>query len=117
MVYLTNTKNNKVYLLSDTHLIAKDLHDDGAAFQRMRDTSAGKDLDYQGLVLIAFVRKVLKEKPAAVIITGDLTFNGEKLSAEKMAWIFAPLKKAGVAFLVIPGNHDIYDGWARKFYA
>ncbi|WP_251716270.1 metallophosphoesterase family protein [Lactobacillus agrestimuris] len=117
MVYLTNTKNNKVYLLSDTHLIAKDLHDDGAAFQRMRDTSAGKDLDYQGLALIAFVRKVLKEKPAAVIITGDLTFNGERLSAEKLAWIFAPLKEAGIAFLVIPGNHDIYDGWARKFYA
>ena len=115
MAYLTTSENNKIYLLSDTHLIARDLHDDGTAFQRMRDTSAGKDLDYQGLALIAFVRKILKEKPAAVIITGDLTFNGEKLSAEKLAWIFAPLKEAGIAFLVIPGNHDIYDGWARKF--
>lgn len=115
MTYLTNAKNNKIYLLSDTHLIARELQDNGTAFQRMRDTSAGKDLDYQGLALIAFVRKVLKEKPTAVIITGDLTFNGEKLSAEKLAWIFAPLKEAGVAFLVTPGNHDIYDGWARKF--
>ena len=70
MAYLTTSENNKIYLLSDTHLIARDLHDDGTAFQRMRDTSAGKDLDYQGLALIAFVRKILKEKPAAVIITG-----------------------------------------------
>ena len=117
MAYLTTSENNKIYLLSDTHLIARDLHDDGTAFQRMRDTSAGKDLDYQGLALIAFVRKILKDRPAAVIITGDLTFNGEKLSAEKLAWIFAPLKEAGIAFWVIPGNHDIYDGWARKFRA
>lgn len=116
MTYLSNAKNKKIYLLSDTHLIARDLQDNGTAFQRMRDTSAGKDLDYQGLALIAFVRKVLKEKPTAVIITGDLTFNGEKLSAEKLAWIFAPLKEAGIAFFVIPGNHDIYDGWARKFH-
>ncbi|QNQ81498.1 metallophosphoesterase [Lactobacillus sp. PV034] len=115
MNYLTNTEPNKLYVISDTHLLAKELQDEGPAFQRMRDTSAGKDLDYPGLALIAFVRKILQEKPTAVVITGDLTFNGEKLSAEKLATIFAPLEKAGIYFFVIPGNHDIYDGWARKF--
>ena len=115
MPYITDKECNKIYLLSDTHLIAKDLHDDGTAFQRMRDTSAGKDLDYTGLALIAFVRKILKERPSAVIITGDLTFNGEKVSAEKLAWIFKPIEKAGIAFFVVPGNHDIFDGWAREF--
>lgn len=44
------------------------------------------------------------------MITGDLTFNGAKTSAKKFAELFAPLKKAGVALIAIPGNHDIFDG-------
>lgn len=115
MKYLTSKQNSKIYLLSDTHLIADELHDDGAAFDQMRQTSAGKDLNYQEIALKAFVRKILEEKPTAVIITGDLTFNGAKLSAAKLAEIFSPLQKSKIYLLVIPGNHDIYDGWARKF--
>lgn len=112
---ITSNNNPKIYLLSDTHLIADDLHDNGSAFERMQDTAAGKDLKYQSIMLNAFVRKIIKDKPTAVIITGDLTFNGAKMSAEQLAKIFTPLKKNGITFLVIPGNHDIYDGWARKF--
>lgn len=112
---LTNQKTPKIYLLSDTHYISKQLHDQGSAFDRMRKTSAGKDLDYQDLALTAFVKKVIQEKPIAVVITGDLTFNGAKLSAKELAQIFAPLAENKIAFLVLPGNHDIHDGWARKF--
>lgn len=112
---ITKSTNSKIYIISDTHLIADELHDNGSAFDQMRKTSAGKDLDYQELALSAFVRKILQDKPTALIITGDLTFNGEKLSAIKLAQIFSPLKKAGIHLWVIPGNHDIYDGWARKF--
>ncbi|KAI4315890.1 metallophosphoesterase [Lactobacillus intestinalis] len=112
---LTTNSHPKIYLLSDTHLIADELHDNGAAFQKMRDTSAGKDLDYQEIMLTAFVRKVLNDKPDAVIITGDLTFNGARRSGEKLTEIFAPLKRVGISFLPIPGNHDINDGWAREF--
>lgn len=113
--YITDKDHAKLYVISDTHLIAKSLHDNGSAFQRMRNTSAGKDLDYQEIALTAFVRKLLKEKPTALIITGDLTFNGELESAEKLSAIFTPLRKAGISLFVIPGNHDIFDGWARKF--
>ncbi|RVU70468.1 MULTISPECIES: metallophosphoesterase [Lactobacillus] len=115
MQELTSDRQASVWLLSDTHLIADSLHDDGSAFQRMKDTSAGKDLVYQELALKAFVRKVVAAKPTAVVITGDLTFNGAKASAEKLAEIFKPLTDQQIAFLVLPGNHDIYDGWARKF--
>ena len=34
---LTTNSHPKIYLLSDTHLIADELHDNGAAFQKMRD--------------------------------------------------------------------------------
>ena len=43
---ITSKKKPILWLLSDTHLIADSLHDDGLAFQHMRNTSAGKDLDY-----------------------------------------------------------------------
>lgn len=115
MSKIINSLNPTFYILSDTHLIADELHDNGSAFDQMRLTSAGKDLDYQELSLKAFVRKVIKENPTALIITGDLTFNGEKVSALKLTKIFSPLTKANIHFWVIPGNHDIYDGWARKF--
>ena len=113
--FITTNNHTKLYVISDTHLIADELHDDGSTFQRMRDTAAGKDLDYQEIALTAFTRKLLKEKPTALIITGDLTFNGELISAQKLSSIFEPLQKAGIHLFVIPGNHDIFDGWARKF--
>ncbi len=107
--------DKKIWLISDPHLIAASLHDDGPAFQRMQATAAGKDLKYQEFALRAFVRKVLKAKPAALIITGDLTFNGARESAKRLAQILSPLEKNGISLLVLPGNHDIFDGWARKF--
>lgn len=79
----------------------------------MQKTSQGKDLYYQETALSAFVRMAQKKKPATIIVTGDVTFNGERVSAEKFAEIFKPLEETQL--LVLPGNHDIYDGWAREF--
>lgn len=108
-------KNNTFWIATDIHFIAPSLHDDGKEFQFIKGTAAGKDLDYQEESLTAFVAKAKKVKPAAIILTGDLTLNGEKQSAKEMAEILAPVKKTGTKILAIPGNHDIFDGWARKY--
>lgn len=110
---LTQDKKTSFWVISDTHLIADSLHDHGQAFSQMQKTSQGKDLYYQETALSAFVRMSQKKKPAAIIVTGDVTFNGERVSAEKFAEIFKPLEETQL--LVLPGNHDIYDGWAREF--
>lgn len=110
---LTQNKKTSFWVISDTHLIADSLHDHGQAFSQMQKTSQGKDLYYQETALSAFVRMAQKKKPAAIIVTGDVTFNGERVSAEKFAEIFKPLEETQL--LVLPGNHDIYDGWAREF--
>ncbi len=109
---ITEDLNTEFWVISDTHLIAKSLHDEGQAFSQMQKTSQGKDLYYQETALTAFMRMAQRKKPAT-IITGDITFNGERVSAEKFAEIFKPLKHTQV--LVLPGNHDIFDGWAREF--
>ena len=110
---LTQDKKTSFWVISDTHLIADSLHDHGQAFSQMQKTSQGKDLYYQETALSAFVRMAQKKKPAAIIVTGDVTFNGERVSPEKFAEIFKPLEETQL--LVLPGNHDIYDGWAREF--
>lgn len=110
---LTQDKKTSFWVISDTHLIADSLHDHGQAFSQMQKTSQGKDLYYQETALSAFVRMAQKKKPATIIVTGDVTFNGERVSAEKFAEIFKPLEETQL--LVLPGNHDIYDGWAREF--
>ncbi|MBM7710202.1 3',5'-cyclic AMP phosphodiesterase CpdA [Enterococcus lemanii] len=55
------------------------------------------------------------EQPTGLILTGDLTLNGEKESLDQMTQTLAPLKKVGIFVFAIPGNHDIHNGWARKF--
>lgn len=110
---LTQDKKTSFWVISDTHLIADSLHDHGQAFSQMQKTSQGKDLYYQETALSAFVRMAQKKKPTAIIVTGDVTFNGERVSAKKFAEIFKPLEETQL--LVLPGNHDIYDGWAREF--
>lgn len=111
----SNKSQQTFFILSDTHFLAPELHDDGKAFTFIKGTAAGKDLDYQEASLKAFVATALRDKPDGIIITGDLTLNGEKISAEKMVQLFAPLADAKIPLYCIPGNHDIHDGWARKY--
>lgn len=111
---ITKESDPTIWVISDTHLIADSLHDQGQAFAQMQKTSQGKDLYYQETVLKAFVKMALEKKPTAIVVTGDLTFNGERASAQEFAKIFSPLKKT-TKLLVVPGNHDIFDGWAREF--
>lgn len=110
---ITEKANTEFWVITDTHLIADSLHDEGQAFRHIQNTSQGKDLVYQETALRTFVDLANKKKPTAIIVTGDVTFNGELISAQKFAEIFSRLKETKL--LVLPGNHDIYDGWARAF--
>ncbi len=112
----TSKAEPEIWVISDNHFFAKSLHDDGEAFEKFNKTTVGKDILYSEDLLGALVKKAVKEKPDALVITGDTTLNGEKESLKKMASVLAPLKKAEIPVFGIPGNHDIHDGWARMFY-
>lgn len=113
---ITINSEPTLWILTDPHLLARNLHDYGLAFRQMEQTSAGKDLAFQEWRLQKLVDLALVKRPTAIIITGDLTFNGEYESARRLADIFAPLEPVGIPLLVVPGNHDINDGWARSFH-
>jgi 3',5'-cyclic AMP phosphodiesterase CpdA len=100
---------------TDPHVLAPDLHDEGQAFQRYAETCGGRDLGNSTQLWDAFLETALAQKPAAVLVTGDLTNQGEKESHLLVAAGLDRLRRAGIRPLVIPGNHDINNPWARGF--
>ncbi len=115
LVNQLQTNQPNFWVISDNHFFAKTLFDEGQIFAEFEAGSVGKDLRYSQDLLAAFVQKALVEKPTGIILTGDVTLNGEKESLAQMTQILEPLKKAGIFVFAIPGNHDIHNGWARKF--
>lgn len=107
----------KLWVITDIHYISPSLYDDGEKFKFIIQTSAGKDIIYQEETLEALVYKAQHEKPNVLVVSGDLTLNGEKQSAIELAGYFAEIEKTGTNVYVIPGNHDISDGWAKKYRA
>lgn len=75
----------------------------------------GKDLEHVPDMMEALVWEAAKEQPDLLIVSGDLTFNGEYQSLVELAAFFERIEKNGTQVSVIPGNHDIHSGWARKF--
>ncbi len=91
---------------SDLHYLASSLRG-GSSFSRLMQVGDGKLTQYCEELTEAFIDECLQAQPDAVILTGDLTFNGEKLSHEELAAKLQRLTEAGIPVLVLPGNHDI----------
>ncbi|MBC1972776.1 metallophosphoesterase [Listeria welshimeri] len=100
---------------TDVHYFAPSLTDNGAAFKQYVAAGDGKQLAYSDEITDAFLEDVEAKKTDVLIISGDLTNNGEKTSHEELAKKLAQVKKAGTQVFVVPGNHDINNPWARKF--
>ncbi|MHC5293464.1 metallophosphoesterase [Listeria welshimeri] len=100
---------------TDVHYFAPSLTDKGAAFKQYVAAGDGKQLAYSDEITDAFLEDVEAKKTDVLIISGDLTNNGEKTSHEELAKKLAQVEKAGTQVFVVPGNHDINNPWARKF--
>lgn len=108
-------KDLSFFITSDIHYLAKDLTDDGEAFQKFVNGGDGKQLNYIGEIMDAFTSEIKRKKPDVLIISGDLTTNGEKESHQELAKKLKTIKELGTSVYVIPGNHDILNPYARSF--
>lgn len=106
----------RLFVATDLHYIASSLTDGGVAFQRLVDAADGKTTAYCEALTDAFIQEVLEAQPDGLILTGDLSFNGERLSHEALAEKLTVLKKAGIPVYVLPGNHDLNNSSARRFW-
>ena len=108
----------KMVVLTDTHVMAPELLvSDGTAWQTVLANDR-KLVDYS-TQLFDKALTIIKDdiRPDIVLMTGDLTKDGEVLSHRYVADRLRTLLSAGIKVLVIPGNHDwgtsnakYYDG-------
>ena len=105
-----------VILATDLHYQSALTDDGGEAFQLFVERSDGKVIRYLPQLLEAFLDEVIEEKPAALVLSGDITMNGEKVNHQELADRLKRVQDAGVQVLVIPGNHDINNGNAAVYY-
>ena len=101
--------------VSDLHYIDSSLTDFGEAFRRKVEEPDGRMLRYIEQILDSFILEMIKKSPDVIVISGDLTYNGEKKSHEVLARKLQILRKKGIEILVIPGNHDIDNENAKKY--
>lgn len=74
-----------------------------------------KMLKESSAILDDLIGKLIAERPAFILLTGDLTKDGEKVSHQQVARCLNRLKAEGIQTLVIPGNHDVNNPHAVAF--
>ena len=90
--------------------------DGGKAFQEFVEHSDGKVVRYLPELLEAFLDEVIAERPSALVLSGDITMNGEKINHQELAQRLKRVQDAGIQVLIIPGNHDINNHDASVFF-
>lgn len=106
---------DEIIVATDLHYISPELTDNGPLFTQMIENGDGKLTLYSEEIVDAFFAEVLSAKPAALILTGDLTFNGALQSHRALAAKLGAVQEAGIPVLVLPGNHDVYNNNAAFF--
>ena len=110
-----NNNTVKMAIISDLHVMAPDLLvNEGAAFERYLNQDR-KMLRESLEILDTLVADILEQKPQLVLVTGDLTKDGEQMSHQLVAGRLQRLVDAGIQVLVVPGNHDINNPDARVY--
>lgn len=106
----------KIVVATDLHYLAEKLAGNRCpSFMSMVEESDGRVLQYGWEILDAFLDDVLEEKPDLVVLSGDLTLNGERQSHEELAEKLSVLTNHRIEVAVIPGNHDINNPYARAY--
>ena len=100
---------------TDPHFIAPGLTDHGAYFTALTENSDGKLMRCSEEIIDAFLAEAIAQKPEALLLTGDLTFNGALLSHTALAAKLRAAEEQGLRIYVLPGNHDLDNPSAASF--
>jgi 3',5'-cyclic AMP phosphodiesterase CpdA len=101
-------------VFSDTHLYDGTLGTSGTAWVDYMANDRKLLKDSEETLRVSF-EKVKLEKPTFVLISGDLTKDGERQCHEKLVSYLRELADLGIAVYVIPGNHDVNNTDAARF--
>lgn len=110
----------KIGVMSDTHYFSESLYGDCEDFT-LAMNSDRKMLKESDAILTGTLNQLIQDEPDVVMISGDLTKDGEQINheavAKKLREAKQTLKDKGVdtKFFVINGNHDINNPHGKDF--
>ena len=105
----------RVLVASDLHYLAPELGTQSPRFKESVENGDGKLSEHGDRIVEEFLSLVMAEKPDALVLAGDLTYNGERLSLVRLCEKLENVRKAGIPVYTIPGNHDIRYPLAADF--
>lgn len=99
---------NSLMVAGDVRLMAPALLT-GEQSTSLEEYRAGDARLYQESpqILQTLLDKALEVKPSMLLLSGDLTKDGERLSHELLVEKLQPLRQAGIKVYVVPGDHDV----------
>ena len=99
--------NQKMVVLSDPHVMAPELLvSEGTAWTTYL-SGQRKLVDYSQRLFDDMIVRIKRDlRPGLVLISGDLTKDGEQVSHQYVTSKLDELRAIGIKTLVIPGNHD-----------
>jgi hypothetical protein len=105
----------KIVVLSDIHYMDPSLLvKNGTAFQTYLFQDP-KLLAESDTILKAAIAQVISIDPDLVMISGDLTKDGERVSHNSVIALLKQLTDKGIKVVVTIGNHDVANPYAMKF--
>lgn len=107
LMMTTATADTRIMVVSDLHWMAPELYQGSDLLTRSISGGDGKVSDRTVEMADGLVAEILHQQPDAVVLTGDITFNGELASTHYVADRMAEVTAAGIPVCVIPGNHDL----------
>lgn len=114
-----DSRHNKteatLFHATDMHYLSQQLTDNSEYFVEIIKSGDGKMTQYCEEISEAFVSDVIAQKPDAVLIGGDISFNCEVLSHEDFILKLRRIEDAGIDVIAIPGNHDVEYPFSRGY--
>jgi len=108
----------KIAIVSDIHYMDPSLLKNnaaaGAAFQAYLDQDP-KLIEYSDPIFRQCISQIKSEKPDILLIPGDLTKDGEKVSHQAMTFFLKQISDAHIKVFVVPGNHDVNNPEAAQY--
>lgn len=105
----------RIFVFSDPHLLAPGLFQANSAALQADLANDNKMFDQAHKIMQSMVNTIVSERPDAVLIPGDLTKQGAKLSHMAISALLKQVTDAGIKVLVIPGNHDVNNTNAVRY--
>ena len=111
-------KQIKIAVVSDIHYTDPGLFtNNGIAGQAFQDYLAQdpKLLAYSDPIFRKVLADLKADKPDILLVPGDLTKDGERISHQSMAAFFQSLQALNIKVYVVPGNHDVANPEAARY--